>query len=50
MDHTLEVKTVNKCKSKHNTEREFKELDFGTRPQNYKRNIWTYMREFTQKL
>ena len=33
MKHTLDVKAVNKCKSKHNIEREFKELDFGTMPQ-----------------
>ena len=33
MNHTLDVKAVNKCKSKHNTAREFKELDFGTMPQ-----------------
>ena len=33
MNHTLDVKAVNKCTSKHNTEREFKELDFGTMPQ-----------------
>ena len=28
MDHTLDVKAVNKCKSKHNTEREFIEFRF----------------------
>ena len=33
MNHTLDIKAVNKHKSKHNTEREFKELDFGTMPQ-----------------
>ena len=33
MNHTLDVKAMNKYKSKHNTEREFKEIDFGTRPQ-----------------
>ena len=33
MNHTLDVKAVNKCKSKHNTESEFKELDFGTMQQ-----------------
>ena len=33
MNHTLDVKAMNKYKSKHNTEREFKELDFGTTPQ-----------------
>ena len=36
MNHTLDVKAVNKYKSKHNTEREFKELDFGTMPQKLK--------------
>ena len=34
MNHTLDVKTVNKYKSKPNTDgREFKELDFGMTPQ-----------------
>ena len=33
MNHTLDIKAVNKHKSKHNTEREFKELDFDTMPQ-----------------
>ena len=33
MNPTLEVKAVNKYKSKHSTEREFKELNFGTMPQ-----------------
>ena len=33
MDYTLNVKAMNKYKSKPNTEREFKELDFGTTPQ-----------------
>ena len=34
MNHTLDVKAVNKYKSKPNTDdREFKELDFGTTPQ-----------------
>ena len=32
MNHTLDVKAVNKYKPKHNTEREFKELDFGAMP------------------
>ena len=32
MNHTLDVKAMNKYKSKPNTEREFKELDFGTTP------------------
>ena len=35
MKHTLDIKTVNKYKHKLSTEdREFKELDFGTMPQN----------------
>ena len=34
MNHTLDVKAVNKYKHKPNTDiREFKELDFGTMPQ-----------------
>ena len=34
MDHTLDVKAMNKYKSKPNADnREFKELDFGTTPQ-----------------
>ena len=33
MNHTLDIKAMNKYKSKSNTEREFKELDFGTTPQ-----------------
>ena len=34
MRHTLDIKTVNKCKCRSNTEdREFKELDFGTTSQ-----------------
>ena len=35
MKHTLDIRAVNKYKHKPNTEdREFKELDFGTMPQN----------------
>ena len=33
MKHTLDVKAMNKYKSKLNIEREFKELNFGTAPQ-----------------
>ena len=33
MNHTLNVKAVNKYKSKPNVDREFKEIDFGTTPQ-----------------
>ena len=32
MNHTLDVKAMNKYKSKPNIDREFKELDFGTTP------------------
>ena len=48
MNHTLDVKTMNRYKSTPDIDREFKELDFGATPPNYKRNIWRYMREFTQ--
>ena len=33
MNHSLDVKAMNKYKSKPNIDREFKELDFGTTPQ-----------------
>ena len=33
MNHTLDVKAMNKYKSKPNVDREFKEMDFGTTPQ-----------------
>ena len=33
MKHTLDIKVVNKYKSKPNIDREFKELGFGTTPQ-----------------
>ena len=48
MNHTLDVKAVNRHKSKPDKEREFKELDFGGIPQNYRKNTWIYMKEFTQ--
>ena len=48
MNHTLDVKAVNRHKIKPDTGREFKELDFGTTHKNYRKNIWTYMKEFTQ--
>ena len=48
MDHTLDVKAVNRYKIKPDTGKEFKELNFGITPQNYRKNIWTYMKEFTQ--
>ena len=33
MNHTLDIKAMNKYKFKSNTERQFKELDFGITPQ-----------------
>ena len=33
MNHMLDVKAVNKYKSKPDVDREFKEIDFGTAPQ-----------------
>ena len=33
MNHTLDVKAMNRYKSKPNVSKEFKELDFGTTPQ-----------------
>ena len=43
MNHTLDIKVVNKYKYKPNTEEKvFKELDFVATPQNYKRSTWTY--------
>ena len=49
MNHTLDIKAVNKYKHKPNTyDKEFKKLDFGTTPQKLQKNIWTYMREYTQ--
>ena len=47
MNHTLDVKTMDRYKTKPDIGREFRELDFGVTPQNYRKNIWTYMREFT---
>ena len=48
MDHTLDVKAMNRYKIKSDMGREFKELDFGITLQNYRKNIWTYMKEFSQ--
>ena len=48
MNHTLDVKAVNRYKTKPDMGRDFKELDFGITPQNYRENKWTYMKEFTQ--
>ena len=33
MNHTLDVKAVNRYKSKTDVDRQFEELDFGTTPQ-----------------
>ena len=50
MNHMLDIKAVDNYKSRlHADNRHFKELDFGATPQKYKKNTWTYMREFTQK-
>ena len=35
MNHTLDVKSMNRYKSKPDTDREFKELDFGATPQKF---------------
>ena len=48
MNHTLDVKAVNRYKLKPDVGREFEELDFGVTAKNYKKSIWTYMREFIQ--
>ena len=39
MNHTLNVKAVNRCNIKPDTEREFKELDFGSIPQKTTRRV-----------
>ena len=50
MNHTLDIKAVNKYKHKPNTDdREFKELDLVQHHKSYKKNTWMYMREYTQK-
>ena len=50
MNHTLDIKAVNRYKNKPNTDdREFKELDFGPTPQKLQESTWTYMRVFTHK-
>ena len=48
MNHTLDVKAVNRYKSKPDMDRQFEELDFGALHKTYKKNIWTYMRGFIQ--
>ena len=50
MNHMLDIKAVDKYKYRPNTDnREFKELDLVQLHKNYKKNTWTYMREFIQK-
>ena len=51
MNHTLDIKTVDKYKYKPNKDnREVKVLDFWCNSTNITRqNTWTYMREFIQK-
>ena len=41
LNHTLDVKAMNRHKFKPDTGREFKQLE------NYRKNIWTYMKDFT---
>ena len=48
MNHKLDVKAVNRYKIKPDMGREFKELDSGITHKKYRKNIWTYMKEFTQ--
>ena len=48
MNNTLDVKVVNRYKSRPDMDREFKELDFGVTPKSCRKNIWIYMKEFTQ--
>ena len=50
MDHTLDIKAVNRYKHKPNMDdKEFKELDLVQHHKSCKKNTWTYMREYTQK-
>ena len=49
MNHMLDVKAVNKYKSKPNVDREFKEIDFITTPQKLQEEYMTYMKEFTPR-
>ena len=46
MKQTLDIKSINKYKHKPDTEggKEFRELD-----SNYVKNIWTYMKVFSQR-
>ena len=50
MNHMLDIKAVDKYKYRPSKDsREFKELDFGSTPPKYGKNIWTCMRESIQK-
>ena len=48
MRHTLNVRPVNRYKVKPDMGKEFRELDFGTVPQIYRKTIWMCMKEFNQ--
>ena len=48
MNHTLEVKALNRYKSKPDVNREIKEVDLVQLHKIYKKNVWTYTKEFTQ--
>ena len=47
-NHTIDIKTVDKHKNRLDTRREEEsvELDFGSTPINYVKNIWTCMRVY----
>ena len=50
MNHMLNIKAVDKYKYRPSADnKEFKELDLLQPHRNYRKNIWTYMREFIQK-
>ena len=50
MNHTLDIKAVDKYKYRPNKDsRELKNKTLVQLHKNYKRNAWTYMREFIQK-
>ena len=48
MNHTLNVRPVNRYKVKQGMGEEFRELDFGTFHRIYRKNIWMCMKEFYQ--
>ena len=51
MKHMLDIKAVNKCKHKANTEdREFKELDFGTTLQKLQEEYMDVYKEIQSKI